>query len=66
MDDLTTIQRVDSMIPPSLAEWKQWAERFQTASLYYPEEFRAVANAMSEETFKELAEFYVKAAREAC
>jgi len=52
------------MIPNSLAEWKQWAERFQTASLYYPEEFRAVANAMSEETFKELADFYVKAVHE--
>jgi hypothetical protein len=51
-------------MPVPLDEWTAWAERLQTASLFSNEDFRTAANAMSEETFGELAAFYLKAERE--
>jgi len=52
------------MIPDSLKQWEHWAARLRTTSLFYPEEFRATANNMSEDMFEELACFYVKATDE--
>jgi hypothetical protein len=45
-------------------DWTAWAERLQTASLFSKDDFRTAANAISEETFAELAAFYLKAERE--
>src|SRR4051812_19838819 len=51
-------------MPVPLDEWSAWAERLQTACLFAKEDFRTAANAMSEETFGDLAVFYLKAERE--
>ena len=51
-------------MPAPLDEWIAWSERLQTASLYFVEDFRNAANAMSEDTFAELSAFYLKAERE--
>jgi hypothetical protein len=47
-----------------LMEWKSWADRLRTASLYYKQEFYNAASAMPAATVEELGEFYQRAQRE--
>jgi len=52
------------MIADIVEEWKSWAERLSTKSLYYKDDFKEAASKLPEDTVKELGNFYERAARE--